>query len=215
MNALKQTILEATGSVIRGRTVQLHRRSVRTKRYLNVGSGSAVPKGFINLDYQFSPRLDVCWDITTGVPLPDRSIEGVFTEHTLEHLPYDKVRFVLQEFRRVLAPGGALRIAVPDAELYISAYERGKARRGGTFPTGAPASGLSPSGETPMMAVCRIFSGHGHLSAYDYETMAHLLDGAGFADIRRETFRSGRDPVLLIDKERRRAESLYVEATAP
>jgi len=41
-----------------------------------------------------------------------------------------------------------------------------------------------------------------------------MLRNAGFADIRKESFRTGWDENLLIDSEERKVESLYVEAVA-
>jgi hypothetical protein len=37
---------------------------------------------------------------------------------------------------------------------------------------------------------------------------------AGFRDIVKESYRRGRDPVMLIDTEHRAVESLYMEAEA-
>jgi hypothetical protein len=65
------------------------------------------------------------------------------------------------------------------------------------------------------MSVNRIFREHGHLFIYDFATLAQLLARRGFTAIRREQFRSGRDPQLLIDSEHRAHESLYLEAQRP
>ena len=48
---------------------------------------------------------------------------------------------------------------------------------------------------------------------YDFETFKYMLEEAGFNDIKKETFRNGRNSKLLVDSELRRDESLYVEAT--
>lgn len=42
------------------------------------------------------------------MPIPDGSIDTVYCISVLEHLPYDTVKKVLQEFYRVLKPGGRL-----------------------------------------------------------------------------------------------------------
>jgi hypothetical protein len=66
---------------------------------------------------------------------------------------------------------------------------------------------------TPMISINRIARSHGHLFMYDFETFKHLLEEVGFKDVKKEGFRTGRDPKLLVDSELRRDESLYVEAT--
>jgi hypothetical protein len=71
---------------------------------LNLGCGPYMVPGFINLDYEWRPGLDLCWDATTGLPFPDGSMSGVYTEHMLEHLTLEQGRTVAREMRRVLRP---------------------------------------------------------------------------------------------------------------
>ena len=66
-----------------------------------------------------------------------------------------------------------------------------------------------------MMEINQVFRGHGHQFAYDYLTLEVMLQTAGFVNIKKESFRCGRDHKLLIDTEWRTLESLYVEASAP
>src|SRR5437763_1803910 len=56
--------------------------------YVNVGCGSNVALGFLNLDYEWKPGV-VCWDVRRGLPLADASVKGIFSEHCLEHLELD------------------------------------------------------------------------------------------------------------------------------
>ena len=200
--------------VIRSKKIQLQQSHLQSKRYLNVGSGGNIFDNFINLDYQWRPRLDLCWDITKGIPLKDHSLAGILTEHCLEHIPYPEIGKVLADFRRMLEPGGTLRIIVPDAELYLDIYQREKAGESVDFPRGAHSDNTMQNDVTPMMIVNRVFREFGHQFAYDYRTFEMLLRRAGFVDIRKESFMHGRDQSLLIDSRKRAHESLYVEASA-
>jgi len=67
-------------------------------------------------------------------PFADGSISGVYNEHCLEHLTYGDCLNALLEFKRVLTPGGTLRVVVPDAELYFDLYQKHKAGEQVSFP---------------------------------------------------------------------------------
>jgi len=48
------------------------------------------------------------------IPCPDESAAAVYSSHMIEHLDRAEARVFLAEARRVLRPGGVLRIAAPD-----------------------------------------------------------------------------------------------------
>ncbi|HEY5011748.1 MAG TPA: methyltransferase domain-containing protein [Acidimicrobiia bacterium] len=210
---LKRRSRSAISRVLRNRPIQLRSRSLRSRDYLDIGCGSNVHSSFINLNYQWLRGVNLCWDLVQGLPLPDESVRGVFSEHCIEHLPLDAGDHVLEECYRVLKPGGTLRIVVPDGELYLTAYARNVAGDEVRLPFSE--GDRYESIYTPIMSVNRIFGNFGHRFIYDYATLRELLGRHGFVDIERAAFRAGRDPVLLIDTEKRAPESLYVEATKP
>lgn len=55
----------------------------------------------------------------------DNSMDFVFSSHTLEHFPDDKVEAVLAEWARVIKPGGYLVLYLPSANLYPKIGEKG------------------------------------------------------------------------------------------
>ena len=223
--SLRRPILSYTkvqklyGRLIRGKKCQLAHLRHTEKQYLNVGCGSNNHPDFINLDYEWRPGIDLCWDITQGVPFPDSSLNGVFTEHCLEHISFDQCLAALREFKRALKPASHLRVIVPNGGSYLDLYQKWKRGERSPFPY-VDKQGDEDLREdsrirfTPMMAVNRIFRGYGHLFAYDEETFSGLLMHAGFRDVREESFRTGKDPVLLIDSELRKPQSLFMEATS-
>jgi len=191
--------------LVRNKRFQL--KNLPLKSYVNIGCGPNIDPDFINIDYQFRPKIDLCWDITKGIPLKNNSVKGVYTEHCLEHIEFSSCQFVIEEIYRILMPSGIARIIVPDAELYLDIYEKKKKGENIFFPYERNSSDY-----TPMMAVNRVFRGHEHKFAYDYETLKMMLHKAGFAEIKKEIYMSGKDVELLADTKERKIESLYVEA---
>src|ERR1700759_1535998 len=83
----------------RGNHAYIKKQRIQDKKLLNIGCGPFDKEEFINLDYGWTPNIDVCWDITKkNYPFADGSLEGIFTEHCLEHIPYEKCINNLQEF---------------------------------------------------------------------------------------------------------------------
>ena len=175
---------------------------------MNVGCGVKPKPHTINLNYEWYPFIDLTWDITKPLPLADESLKGVYSEHVLEHLPFQMIPWILKDWSRVLEPGGVLRILVPDAELYLKTYIQIKNGNTVTFP-------YHDSCKTPMMHVNRVFRDYDHLFAYDFETFERILKDAGFNKIQRKNHNEGLDKNLLLDSDERECESLRIECVKP
>ena len=94
-------------------------------RRLNWGCGSWAMPGWINSDINDWTGVDIQCDIRNGLPLDADSIDYAVAIHALPEIPYPEIVPTLQELRRVLKPGGVLRLALPDLEKGFRAYERG------------------------------------------------------------------------------------------
>ncbi len=89
---------------------------------LHLGCGKRdLGKDWIHIDGQKYPHVEF-HDITK-LPFQNDCASDIYACHVLEYFDRQEVVPVLQEWYRVLAPGGKLRLAVPDframAELYI------------------------------------------------------------------------------------------------
>src|SRR5580704_6550231 len=96
--------------------------TIKKDAYLDIGCGPHIHDSYCSLDYTWRPGVDVCWDVTRGLPMPDSSVRGIYSEHCLEHLEFGDVFGLLKECHRVLVKGSYIRIIVPDAEIYIRQY---------------------------------------------------------------------------------------------
>jgi SAM-dependent methyltransferase len=136
-------------------------------------------------------------DVTRPLPFSDDVFEAALGSHVLEHLAPDEGDALLRELRRVLRPGGILRIAVPDLDAVIASYD--------------PAD---PDGflEGMLQGRTRSRSRHRHWWHYNERSLGAALARAGFADVRRFGFREGRCPD--VERVDTRSESLFMEGVA-
>jgi SAM-dependent methyltransferase len=91
-------------------------------RRLHWGCGPITPYGWVNSDIEPGPGVDVVADIRAGLPLPDDGFDYIVSIHTLPELSYAALDHALLELRRVLRPGGVLRLSLPDLDRAIRAY---------------------------------------------------------------------------------------------
>jgi len=89
---------------------------------LNIGCGATFHAEWINLDAAPSSPEVQAHDIATGLPFAEGRFEAVYASHVLEHFEPDAGLRLLRECRRVLRPGGIVRIVVPDLEAIVRAY---------------------------------------------------------------------------------------------
>jgi len=188
-------------------------KAIRNARGLlvNVACGPQAVDGFLNIDL-FPARPEVLrWDCRRGLPLSEGSARGIKIEHFVEHLETrEELPLVLNACHRALAPGGVLRIAVPDAERFIRAYCNG----GPSLYAELGLAELPSDLPTKIDVLNNVFhQGHEHRWGYDYVALADRLSRAGFSTIERSSFGNSRLPELgLADLPMHEPYSLYVEA---
>jgi predicted SAM-dependent methyltransferase len=168
---------------------------------LNVGCGSKLKPGWINIDVDGDAEFNL--DVRRDLPFADASVSIVYSEHFFEHLEYfSEAQNFLREALRVLRPGGLFSVAVPDASLVLKSYVNGDYKFLRTLTPYRP-----DWSDTPMHHVNHAFRQRTeHKYSYDFDTLASTLLKAGFATAERRTF----DPEL--DGPEREFESLYVDA---
>lgn len=91
---------------------------------LHLGCGPKHIPGFFHVDILDYPHIDKKALVTDLSFIEDDQVELIYAAHLLEHFGREEFRSVLAEWFRVLAPGGVLRLAVPDfgavAKLYVA-----------------------------------------------------------------------------------------------
>lgn len=106
------------------------------------------------------------------LPQKSDSVDLVYASHIIEYFDSEEVCDVLREWKRVLKPGGILRLAVPDfesmAELYVS-------KSIGLHQIVGPLYGKMNLNEKKIY----------HRMVYDFGSLSRLLTSLGLKNIKR------------------------------
>jgi SAM-dependent methyltransferase len=174
-------------------------------RRLNWGCGHAGEPGWINSDLKDGPGIDLPCDIREGLPLDDGAIDYAVSIHALPEVPVDQQLEVLRELRRVLKPGGVLRLALPDLLKGVDAY-----RRGDRDYFVIPDEDMATLGG--KLALQLVWYGYSR-TLFVPEFIEELLRRAEFAAVHHVGFRETSSPYSdIVELDNRERESLFVEA---
>jgi len=171
--------------------------SADVPKLLNLGGGSNIIAGALTVDVD--PRADCYVDALRPLPFEDASIDLILLEEFIEHVSKEAGARLLRECRRVLKPGGSIRVATPDLDWL------GTGIVGGTVDCDLMNS---------------TFYGHGHRYIYSRAEMARTLAGAGFGAVRHSSYQDPESALGYLDSHARRFAhdpllSQYIEAKRP
>jgi predicted SAM-dependent methyltransferase len=151
---------------------------------LEIGAGDTVVPGWLGSD--LVPRHpDVLeMDAAGPWPFPDHSLDYVHAEHLIEHLSYKRGQRALAEARRVLRPGGVLRLATPDLAVLVAIYRGEAGEEGEHYLAWAHRAFLRKAPHThPAFVLNNNMRAWGHRFLYDAEVLRLALADAGFVDL--------------------------------
>ncbi len=139
---------------------------------LHIGGRQAHPDWKI-LDIEPRPGVDFVADASRLTEFADESVGAIYTSHVLEHFHYalhNEVYNTLQEWYRVLVPGGKLYVSVPDLRTLCWLYLHPK---------------LSPQDRLHVMAM--MFGGQineydVHKTGFDADLLFSLVSQVGFRE---------------------------------
>jgi predicted SAM-dependent methyltransferase len=174
-------------------------------RRLNWGCGESPELGWINSDIKDSENVHIARDIRYGLPLETGCIEYISSIHALPEIPYFDQVPTLRELRRVLEPGGVLRLVLPDLDKGIRAY-LDEDRDYFVIPD-EHARSIGAKLVTQLL-----WYGWSKM-LFTFDLIEEMLIGAGFTSVSRCSYRQthSRFPDI-VEHDSRERESLYVEA---
>jgi predicted SAM-dependent methyltransferase len=199
---------------------------------VNLGCGPNAPAGWLNVDGSWNawfsnhphlrkalvtiglinPNVGAHWnvrplvhDLTKTLPFHTGTISSIYASHVLEHLYHVDAQKLLAECKRVLKPGGVIRLVVPDLHSMVVDYLERKNRNGSSGDEKASAADhlndrLAYRGPAPpkgnlvfkFYAIWKDF--HSHKWMYDSESLARDLSFAGFSGVEEKKFRESDIP---------------------
>lgn len=105
-----------------GNRVKTLRNRKKAKRYLEIGPGNERIPGFETLNIVAGKNVDYVYDAAKKLPFKEDSFVLIYSSHILEHIPWYKTKDTLEEWYRILKPGGQIEIWVPDGKKIAKAF---------------------------------------------------------------------------------------------
>lgn len=198
---------------------------------LNLGCGSQVVDGWINVDYALGARIakyplfsflnnriklfNLSWDkrifihdLTCELPWADEEVDIIYTSHTLEHLSKQDGYYLLSESFRILRNGGVLRIVVPDLNIAVDQYNNGEILAEDFL----EHLGVKLSKARGLRGIIKKLNEYPHQCMYNVDRLKAILEHIGFVVHEMAYAESRIDDIEEIELKGRTKDAIVLEA---
>jgi len=135
---------------------------------LNLGCGHVPLDGYLNVDLRKLPGVDIVSGVER-LPVQPGEVAEIMSAHVLEHFPQEQLaRELLPYWKSLLRSGGTFRAVVPDAEAMIARFS---------------ADQMSYDTLREVTFGAQDYDGDFHYNMFTPQSLAKLLDAAGFNDV--------------------------------
>jgi len=176
---------------------------------LHVGAGGHAIDGWIDLDLEAGPSVDLAANAGASLPFRTESIDRIHSEDFIEHIDASAGKRFVGEAFRVLRPGGIMRLLTPDLRALVERVYLQRARRHLRWCNVYLGTG----------GACEAFNMHlrmngEHRFLYDEEHLRFVLMAAGF-EVRRVRYNRSPDRHLRFLDLRDFGLNLFFECVKP
>ena len=138
---------------------------------LHLGCGKRFLAGYTHIDLSDFDHIDYQHKIDYLPFIDNDSVDLIYSSHAFEYFDRVEAESVLLEWKRVLKPGGTLRLAVPDFEALTNIYRETK----NLDLILGPVYGRWPVPGGDIVVY--------HKTVYDFNSLKNILEKAGFYNI--------------------------------
>lgn len=145
---------------------------------LHLGCGSRHLSGFVHIDLDPLPNVDIVHDIGSLPMFDNGTVDLIYCCGAFIYFDREEAAAVLREWHRILRARGTLRLSVPDFEAIVEVYLK----------SGKDLDTRGILG--PLFGKWELHAGKFlyQRTAYDSTSMFKMLGQAGFTNVRRYDF---------------------------
>jgi predicted SAM-dependent methyltransferase len=189
---------------------------------LHIGCGDNHLEGWLNTDI-YPKKGEAFLDATKAFRFSSDTYDYIFSEHMIEHIPYQSCLNFLAECYRILKPGGTIRLATPDLKFLIDLYNPNKSDIQIEYMKWSVGKSIKDvKTYADAFVINKFMHNWGHTFIYDEKTLKFALKQTGFVNVTKQNLSISADPELngLEYAERLQQgflelESLILEAIKP
>lgn len=217
MEAIEKVIKKAVGTILSRVAAPIgawrFHRAEQTR--LVVGAGPTRIAGWTNTDINW--RASYYLDVGKDWPVMPASVEFVYSDNMVEHLPFDVAQRFFRHAFTGLRPGGVFRIVTPDVQAVARQYlEQGSFAEAGL----ARHREKGRAGRYPVELIAAVFVSDEHWKGYcwDFDSLKTELEFVGFTVERLRINESNHSELRNLEQRIDPTEagtSLVVEAMKP
>jgi GT2 family glycosyltransferase/ADP-heptose:LPS heptosyltransferase/predicted SAM-dependent methyltransferase len=158
---------------------------------LEIGCGYNPQPGFLHLDVRPLPDVEYVCDFSKEpLPFEDNSLDEILSNHSIEHISWRGLPFVVGEWFRTLKPGGRVFLRTPDLEYIARSYLDGKTTPEWPGDEQYLTDNLSSEITPGWWANLKLYAGQDypsnyHFMCFDFDMIKAFFERIGFTDVAR------------------------------